>query len=327
MYRRWYRRWVSALLIACLTAPGLVIAQDRRDLPKLGALWVFDPSTAAPYVRAFKEALRERGWIDGRTIQIIERYDNNDPARRQIIAEEVVALQVDLLHVNDAILPAARKASQTIPMVCPDFYDPIEEGFTTSLARPDGNVTGMSWQTIESAIKRLQLTRELVPRARRIGWLFDTTDPGAAIELRGIVAAARVTGVTIEKFEFRTSADAELQLARLKGAHLDALIVPYSVWPVIDRIIQVATANRLPVISEPVEFARAGSVMTYGPDTLHMIRRSAYLVDALLKGASPADLPIEQPTWFHLTVSLKAAQALGITIPVSIMQQATEVIR
>src|SRR5688500_17947415 len=122
MCRRWYRRWGSALLIACLIAPGLVVAQDRRDLPKLGVLWVFDPSTAAPYVRAFKEALCERGSIYWRTVQIIERYDNNDPARPQVIAQEVVALQVDRLHVNDAILPAARKASQTIPMVCPDFY-------------------------------------------------------------------------------------------------------------------------------------------------------------------------------------------------------------
>src|SRR5512145_1234190 len=136
------RRWVTAVLLVCLMASGLALAQGRRDLPKLGVLWVFDPPTAAPYLQQFKEGLRDLGWIDGRSIQIIERYDNNDPARRAQLATELVGLKVDLLYVTQSAVAAARNATKTIPIVCPDSYDPILEGFTTSMARPDRNVTG-----------------------------------------------------------------------------------------------------------------------------------------------------------------------------------------
>jgi putative ABC transport system substrate-binding protein len=292
-------------------------------------LWVADPPTAEPYVRALKEGLRERGWIEGKTIRIVERYDYYDSARRPKLATELVALEVDLLYVLGISLPAARKATQTIPMVCPDFFDPIKEGFTTSLARPDGNVTGISWQTTDLAIKRLELTRDLVGRMRRIAWLYDATDPGAAIELRGAVAAAHAGGVEVQELGYRTAGELEAQLSKLKRGRLDALIVSTSpsIWPAIDRIVALASADRIPVITEPVEFARAGAIISYGVDILQEFRRSAYFVDRILKGATPTELPIEQATHFQLGVNLKTAKMLKLEIPVTIMNQATEVIR
>ena len=327
--RRWHVSWIVVILAGCLLTPGLAAAQARRDLPTVGVLWTSDPSTAAPYLDAFKEGLRDLGWIDGRTIQMVVRYDDNDPLRRPELAAELVALGVDLLYTFDPALPATRGATKTIPIVCPDFYDPVAEGITTSMARPDGNVTGLSWQSVESAAKRLQLTRELLPRARRIGVMFDANDLGALLELGGVIAAAREAGIAIEKLELRSSRDIELVLAELKGAGLDALLLVTSalMWPAIDRITAVATANRIPVVAEPREFAEAGAIIAYGPDIGAVLRRSAYFVDRLLRGAAPSDLPIEQPTRFHLVINVKTARVLGLAIPRSVTEGATKVIR
>jgi putative ABC transport system substrate-binding protein len=310
-------------------ASGLAAAQSRRDLSKVGVLWTVDPSTAAPYLASFKEGLRALGWIEGRTIQIIERYDAGDSAGRPELAAELVALGVDVLYVSDSALPAARSATKTIPIVCADFYDPILEGITTSMARPDGNVTGVSWQSVESAGKRVQLTQELKPRTRRVGLMFDANDPGALMELRGILTAARQARIAVEKLDLRAPNDIEPALAKLRGARLDALIVSANTltWPVIDRIVEVASARDIPVISEPEDFAKAGAIITYGPDMFALYRRSASFVDRILKGAAPKDLPIEKPTRFELVVNLKTAKTLRLAIPKSIMERATKVIR
>jgi putative ABC transport system substrate-binding protein len=197
------------------------------------------------------------------------------------------------------------------------------------MAKPDGNVTGLSWQSSDLASKRLQLALELLPQARRIGLMFDANEPGARIELRGVNAAARAAGVKVQTLELRTAADLEPSLAKLKDARLDALLVSANplTWTVIDRIVQAAAANRIPVITEPQEFAKSGAIITYGPDIFQAYRRGAFFVDRILKGAVPADLPIEQPTRFDLVVNLKAAKSLGLTVPPGVLSRATKVIR
>jgi putative ABC transport system substrate-binding protein len=307
----------------------LATAEDRRDLAKIGVLWVSNPSIASPHVAAFKEGMRELGWIDGRTVHFVERYDNGDSSRLPRLAAELVALGVDVLFVADGAVPAARQATRKIPIVCPDFYDPILEGITKSMARPEGNITGVSWQSVESAAKRLQLTQELIPGLRRVGLLFDATDPGAVMEARGLLTTALHAGIDLKSVEVRGLGDFEAAFAKLKSAQLNALLV--SVNPLTfrarDKIGGFASGIRLPLIAETGEFAEAGAVLTYGVDVLYTYRRGAYFVDRILKGAKASDLPIEQPTKFELVLNLSAAKALGLTIPQSITVSATKVIR
>jgi putative ABC transport system substrate-binding protein len=319
--------FIVAAGLTCLWLPRLALAQ--RKLPKLGVMWVSDASTGAPYVAAFKQSLRDLGWVEGRTIEIHLRYDDGIASRRPAIASELVSLGVDAIFVFDPALPAARHATKSIPIVCADFFDPIAEGVTTSLARPDGNVTGVSWQSAETALKRVQLAKELRPLAQRIGFMAEPEHTGSAIELRGILVAAQQARISIEKLDLRTPDDIDRRLAKLKKARLDALIVGSTglIWSEIARIVAAATAAGVPIISEPEEFAQAGAVVTYGVDVFAAIQRSTFFVDRILKGATPKDLPIEQPTAFDLVANVKAAKTLGLRIPDAMLAHATKVIR
>jgi putative ABC transport system substrate-binding protein len=316
-------------MLVWLLAAAVAAAQGQGRPPKVGVLWMGNSTEAAPYLNQFKEGLRERGWVEGRTVQIIERYDQFDASRRPKLAAELVALGVELIYVTDPLLPAAKNAAPNIPIVCADFYDPVAEGYAESLAKPVGNVTGISWQSVDSGVKRLQLARELVPRARQVGMLIDANDPGARIELQAVMAAARKAGISLGALELRTPQDVEAVLANLKGSKLDALILPANslTWGALDRIIEVATANRIPTISEPPAFAELGSVISYGVDMFVLYRRSAHFVDRILKGAKPSELPFEQPTKFDFVVNLKAARAIGVEIPKSFFEHATRVLR
>lgn len=322
----------KALLLAigvCALATGLALAQAPQHPAKVGILWYLDADLAAPYVGAFKKGMRELGWIEGRTVVFIERYDHGDQNRHPKLAAELVALNVDVLFVADAAVPAARQATDRIPMVCADFFDAILQGITANLARPPSDITGVSWQSVESAIKRLQLTRELIPDARRIGVLYNAASSGAVMEVRGLLAAARNTSVTLIGIEVRSPNDYPSAFARIRTERLDALLV--SVDPMTfdarDDIAALASSLRLPVIAEIAEFADAGAILTYGPDLLHSYGRGAYFVDKILKGAKPADLPIEQPTHFQLIVNRNAAKSLGRGVPQSILVNATKVIQ
>ena len=191
--------WISvlALCAGCAMTTGLASAESRPDPAKIGVLWTSDPSRVAQYLQPFKESMRELGWIDGRTVHYVERYAYGDLTRLPALAAELVVLDVDVLFVSDYAVPAARQATKKIPIVCPNFYDPVLEGITKSMTRPGGNVTGVSWQSVESAAKRLQLTQELIPGLRRVGLLFDATDPGAVMEARGLLVSARRAGIDL----------------------------------------------------------------------------------------------------------------------------------
>jgi putative ABC transport system substrate-binding protein len=302
---------------------------DDQHLPAVGILWLSDATQSAPYLGAFKEALRERGWIDGRTIRIVERFDDGDSSRLPGLAMELVGLGVDVLFVTDFAVPAARQASTKIPIVCADFYDPVAEGLTRSIARPDGNVTGVSLQSVASSAKRLQLAQELIPGLRRVGLLYDPSDAGAALEAKGLANTARLAGIDLKNFEVRAPTDFQAAFDRIKRSRPQALLVSLNplTWQAFPQIGAFAARNRLPVISEMPELAEVGAVLTYGPDLPQAYRRAAYFVDRILKGAGPSELPIEQAASFHLVVNVKTVKALGLTIPESINSAATKVLQ
>jgi putative ABC transport system substrate-binding protein len=273
--------------------------------------------------------MRSLGWIEGRTAQFLVRYDGGDISRLPALAKELIGLGVDVLVVNGRALPAARRATTTLPIVSLDMWDPVAERVTSSLAKPGGNVTGVSWQTIDSAGKRLELAKELLPGLRRVGLLTDAGDPGAVIEAKGLRTIAANAGVKLLIFEVRHPREFAAAFAAIKSARTEALIVSTSTLTIhhLARILSFASSSRLPTISEAAKFAEAGVLLTYGPDVSETYKRGALLVDKILQGKKPVELPFEQPTKFELAVNLNTSKALGLTIPESIMIRATRMIR
>jgi len=241
--------------------------------------------------------------------------------------KELVALHVDVLWVASAAVLAATEATKTIPIVCPAMGDPVDAGLVASLARPGGNLTGLSWQGADSDPKRLELTTELVPGLRRLGLLFDY--PTASTDLNAFRRAARSAGVTtLKTFQARNLEEIEVALKAIDRESLQALIVWNSPLLGLHRkAILHSTGHRLPVIVDGREFAEVGALISYAPNGYDLYRRSATYVDKILKGAKPGDLPIEQPTKFELIVNLRAAKLLGIIVPEAILLRADEVIR
>jgi putative ABC transport system substrate-binding protein len=257
------------------------------------------------------------------------RYANSDIGRLPVLVDELIALDVDVLFVTYRAVRAAKRATATVPIVSTAFYDPVAEGLVESLARPGGNVTGLSWQTPETSGKRLELIMQLVPGLERTALLFEPSDPGALLEANALRSAARRAGVTISLFELRNASDLAAVLAAMGRQRPQTLIVGHSAITVEhrERIASFAIRNGLPLVSEGSEFAEAGALLTYGPNVAESFRRAAHYVDQILKGAKPGDLPIEQPTKFDLVVNLKTAKALGLTIPQPMLLRASEVIR
>jgi putative ABC transport system substrate-binding protein len=273
--------------------------------------------------------MRALGWVDGQTIRSIVRYDGGDPSRFSPLAAELVALGIDVLVVTDRALPAARIATTRIPIVCLDMYDPIAQGVTSNLAKPGGNVTGVSWQSIETAAKRLELAKELLPRLRRVALLTDADDPGAVIEANGLSATAVSAGVKLRTFAVRRAEELPAVFATLKSDPPDVLIVSTNPFTIInlEAIVRFASSSKLPTISEAPEFARAGFLLTYGPDVSDTYKRGAIQVDRILRGMKVGEIPFEQPTKFGLVVNLKTAKAIALRVPEVIMTRATELIR
>jgi putative ABC transport system substrate-binding protein len=278
--------------------------------------------------QSYLDEMRSLGWIDGQTAQFIVRYDE-DGSRRSAIAAELVALAVDVIVVSDPALPAARKATSTIPIVALDMYDPIAEGVTASLARPGGNVTGVSWQSVDTAGKRLELAKALVPALRRVAVIHEIGDPGAAVEVEGLRAAATRMGVAIRAFPLRDAAGFPAAFAAIKSDRPDVLIVSVNALTLqhFDAIAAFAASVQVASISEVEDFAYAGGLLTYGAQPNEMYKRGARQVNRILKGAKPADLPFEQPTKFDLVINMKTAKALALSVPEEVMVRATKVIR
>lgn len=317
-----------ALVVAgMLMTVSLVAADEDKKLPTVGMSIPVDRTTDAPFGKAFREGLQEAGFIDGKNVKLIPRYADGDPKRMHEQIRELIELNVDVL-TGDA--QQLKEATTTIPIVSPTMSDPVKTGLVASLARPGGNVTGLSSQRYDLDPKLLELAIELIPKLKRLCVLFDDArEPNlAAYAESEFRAIARDRGVTICTIPARTVQDIQAVPKAIAAERPHAAIVWASAFIYQQRRMLIGPiAHRVPVIGEGQELAEAGAVISYAVDWPDMFRRSGAYVARILKGAKPADLPIEQPRKFKLVVNLKMARQLDIKVPESILVRADEVIQ
>jgi putative ABC transport system substrate-binding protein len=303
-------------------------AQQPAKLPTIGFLGATTPSAQSQWTAAFVERLRELGWIEGRNVAIEYRWMEGRNERVAEIAAEFVQRRVDVIVVQGtAAVVGAKQATSVIPIVFALAGDPVGSGLVASLARPGGNVTGLSGQQADVAAKRLELLREVVPSLHRLAIVANVGNPYAILELGEIQGAARVLGLEAATFEIRRAEDVAPAFRALKG-RADALYVIND--PLVNtnrvRIIISALGARLPTMHGSREHVEAGGLMSFGPNYPDSFRRTADYVNKILRGAKPGDIPVEQPTKFDLVVNVLTAAALGITLPPTLLARADEVI-
>jgi putative ABC transport system substrate-binding protein len=318
---------LSAIVLA-LSAP--VEAQQPKRVRRIGYLDESTSSGSAVLVEAFRQEMSKIGWIEGKNITIEYRFAEHKPERRSEIAVELAHLKVDVIvapSTPEAL--AVKKATSTIPIVMVTVGDPVGAGLVASLARPGGNVTGLSGLTPQLITERLEILKEVVPKLTRVGVLRSSV-PGPELQLKEIRAAAPALGLKLE--EIRT----ELDLKGLESAFQYATrkqvnaIIPIATRPFFaerKRIVELAGKYRLPAIYSQKEFVDEGGLMSYGVDYRDLYRRAAVYVDKILKGTKPADLPVEQPMKFEFIINLKTAKQIGLTIPPNVLARADKVIK
>jgi ABC-type uncharacterized transport system substrate-binding protein len=323
------RAFIGTLASGLLAAPRDVEAQPVKKPWRIGYLSGGSSPVMAPYVAAFREGLRNRGLIEGENIVVEYRWADGNNEKLPALAGELVALKVDLLVASGTpAAVAAKRATSQIPIVFTTVSDPAASGLVASLARPEGNATG--WSTIlpDMGGKLLGLIREAVPSASRIAVLANPTNSGTVLGLKAMRDQAPSLGVTIQSVEVPTPGSLDAAFSTMGSARPDALVTLFDTVTLSNRgrIVEFAARHRIPAIYQLKEFADAGGLMSYGPSLQGMLRRTAIYVERILKGAKPADLPVEQPTTFELVINLKTAKALGLTIPPSLLQRADQVI-
>ena len=308
-------------------------AQQPKKVYRIGYLSQFEPARESSRSEAIRVALRELGYVEGQNIAIEYRYADGKPDRFPDLAVELVRLKVDIIVAagGSVIVQAAKNATKTIPIVMMGGgLDPVEAGLVESLARPGGNVTGLTLLSGELGGKRLELLKEAVPKLARVAVLYDPAIPGTAREVKEVLpVAASALGLTIQPWEVRAADGFEQVFAALNKERPDGLYVPGSALMRANekRIVGFALKSRLPSMYGRKEDVEAGGLMYYGADLADGHRRVAYYVDRILKGAKPADLPVEQPTKFELVINLKTAKQIGVTINTDVLARATRIIR
>lgn len=316
---------IAVLLISILTAPVASDAQQPAKIRRIGVLQVW--SSADPMVELIRQSLREVGYVEGQTIAIEFRLAEGKTERLPALAADLVQLKVDaILTFGDPGIRAAQQATRTIPIVGATD-DLVGAGLVASFARPGGNTTGVSILASELNVKRLELLKETLPRVSRIAALWD---PGSGtFHLKGLESAARSLGVELQILEVQRPEDFRRGFEAAKKGRAGALNVLASPFLYGHRqtIIDLAAKNQLPAIYQWREMPEAGGLMSYGPTLSELLRLCAAVLDKILKGAKPADLPVEQPTKFELVINLKAAKSLGLKIPQSVLIRADEVIQ
>jgi putative ABC transport system substrate-binding protein len=315
---------------ALFAAPLAADAQQPERVARIGYLTGVSPSVHARSREAFRQGLRDLGYVEGKNVVIEYRYAEGKFERLPDLAAELVRLRVDLI-VAAATPPAlaAQKATTSIPIVIIGVGDPVGSGLVSSLARPGGNITGLSWVAgLEIAGKRLELLKEVVPTAARAAVLWNPTNPGEVLMFKQIPEAAQALGLRLQSVEWREPRDFEGAFASMTRERADVLSVIETPGITLHagEIVALAARHRIPVLYGRSEFVNAGGLMFYGADSRDMDRRLATYVAKILKGTKPADLPVEQPTKFELLINLKTAKALGLTIPKSILLRADQVI-
>ncbi len=323
--------WCSAvgcivtLTLSLLAAPRTVTAQPRSTVPRIGIL---PPAAEAstPLWEAFRQGLRDLGYVEGQTIVLEYRFAAGQNERLPALATELVHLQVDLLVTNSpAGAQAAKDATETIPIVAATGAHHV----VASLARPGGNITGLTLMAPELVGKRLEILKEALPHVSRVAVLQNAGNPVSPDELREIEAAARVLGLQLHVLAVRHPDELDSVFAAMTREGAEALLMQGDAvfWYHRTRVVALAAQHRLPAVFDAREFADAGGLMTYGASVPDSHRRAAVYVDKILKGTKPADLPVERPMKFEFVINLKTAKALGVTIPPALLFQADEVIQ
>jgi putative tryptophan/tyrosine transport system substrate-binding protein len=320
------REFITLIGGAAATLPLAARAQNADKRPTIGFLGA-DAAGWRPWTDAFVTQLRELGWIEGRTVTIEYRWTEGRPDRVAEMAAEFVRRKVDVIVTYGGAVATLKQATSVIPIVFAIAGDPVGSGFVDSLARPGGNITGMSLQQHDIASKRIELLRDVVPNLRRLAILFNAGYPASVFEAGEVQAAAHTLGLEVASHEIRRAEDIAPVFETLKS-QADALYVVDDTLIIANRtsIITLALGARLPTIFGNRDYVQAGAFMSYGPNYPALFRRAADFVDKILRGTKPADIPVEQPTIFGLVVNLTTAKALGLTIPPSFLSLADELV-
>jgi putative tryptophan/tyrosine transport system substrate-binding protein len=316
--------------IAILGGGATVEAQQAKKIPRIGFLSSTSPSTISARVEAFRQGLRELGYVEGKSILIEWRYAEGKLDRLPEFAAELVRLKVDIIaSASPPVTRAVKETTVTVPIVMAQDPDPVGSGFVANLARPGGNITGLASLTPELSGKRLELLKEITPGLDEVAVLGTSTEPGHAQALKEIELAAGAFKVHLQYLDVLDPKDIEAVFRAAAKGRADAVLVMNSPFLVSHRkqVADLAVKNRLPAIYYSTEFVEDRGLMSYGVSFTDLFRRAATYVDKILKGAKPADLPVEQPTKFELVINLKAAKQIGLTIPQSVLYQADKVIK
>jgi putative ABC transport system substrate-binding protein len=322
------RQFIALLGGAAAAWPLAVWAQNSGKLLTIGVLRGATPSAESQRVAALVQRLGELGWIEGHTVAIEYRWAEGRSARLAEIAVEFVRLNVDVvLTTGTAPAFAAKQATSVIPIVFAFAGDPVGTGLVASLTRPGGNVTGMSNQATDLAAKRIELLREILPRLRKLAVMANIAYPAAVLEMSEVQAAARTLGIEVSAFDIRESKDIAPAFEALKSQAEALFLVGDPLMTANrSRVTALALAAQVPTIYVQGEYVAAGGLISYGANFPDLFRRAAEVVDKILRGTKPADIPVEQPTKFDLVINLKTAKALGLTISPSLLARASEVI-
>ena len=322
------REFITLLGGAAVALPLSARAQQPAKLPTIGFLGTITPAVQIRWTEAFVQRLRELGWIEGRTIAIEFRWAEGRSERAAEIVAEFVQQKVDVIVAGGTeYVLAAKQAPSLIPIVFPNVGDPVGSSLVAGLARPGGNATGLSVQGTDTVGKRVELLRDVIPSLRRLAIMANVDNSAVVLEMRQVQAIARTLGLEVTTLEIRGAEDISPALEALKS-RADALYIcpdPLTNTHRV-RINTLALSTRLPTISGVREQVEAGGLMSYGPNFPDLFRRAAEYVDKILRGAKPADLPVEQPTKFDLAINLKTAKALGLEVPPTLLARADEVI-
>ena len=323
------RELLIALGAGVLAAPLALFAQQPARIPRIGYLATPDPATTPYFLDAFRAGLREHGYVEGQNIVMEYRWVEGTSQRFDDLAVDLVRSKVDLIVAwGTPAVNAAKQATSTIPIVMLAVGDPVGAGLVASLARPGGNITGLTNSDVELAPKRLELLKEVLPRLSRVAVLRNPTNLSGVLQFKETQAAARSLGIELQLVDVRDPKEFESAFSAMAKARAGALSVLADPLFISQRkqIANLAMRSRLPSVFARGESAEAGGLMSYGPNQANMFRQAATYVNKILKGAKPADLPVEQATRFELVVNLKTAKALGVKIPQSILVRADKVI-
>ena len=323
------RMGLGVVLVLIVLAPLVAEAQQPGKVPRIGLLGGGSASAAAGRIDAFRQGLRDLGYVEGKTIVIEQMWAEGKLDRIPALAADLVRLKVDaIVSAGPTVTRACKDANITTPIVMGFDDDPVGSGLVASLARPGGNITGLSSLSPGLSAKQLELLKEIIPRLSRVAVLGSLIHPGTAQSLKEMELAARAFKVQLHYFNVVEPNTIDTAFGAARKERADAVLVLTSVVTTTQRekIIDLAVKNRQPAIYFTAEWVEAGGLLAYGANFIDLFRRAAVYVDKILKGAKPADLPVEQPTKFELVINLKTAKALGLTIPQSVLSRADQVI-